>query len=360
MGPHSPATHSIKAFVLEKVKAPPTSPAAYENGHPILSAADCLARESESAPTSGDMVSQRERARARARERERERESARARASERESARARERGREKREKCGQTCTQQSCTEKKYEGEKVHSKSCTAKAARNLSTPASSRARKLQRNATQRNATQRNAKTEDERLQLIRSQKHRLRVESLGFSLAPSFNPLSRHQLTRIQKARVALSVGACEKAANCMVCGCNEVSDSEEGRVVVHLCLLFYTCVCTTHVCVCRSGFVEHTHTHGEKGYGGRGGKEKEGEGGRERERGRGREGEGEREKDLNRLPQTETGGQISLPQINALWFKENHPKKKSHAKVLTLCMHKDKKTQNPRTAVCFFLSIFV
>ena len=48
MGPHSPATHSIKAFVLEKVKAPPTSPAAYENGHPILSAADCLARESES------------------------------------------------------------------------------------------------------------------------------------------------------------------------------------------------------------------------------------------------------------------------------------------------------------------------
>ena len=72
MGPHSPATHSIKAFVLEKVKAPPTSPAAYENGHPILSAADCLARESESAPASGDMASQRERERARARERERE------------------------------------------------------------------------------------------------------------------------------------------------------------------------------------------------------------------------------------------------------------------------------------------------
>ena len=86
MGPHSPATHSIKAFVLEKVKAPPTSPAAYENGHPILSAADCLARESESAPASGDLASQRERERARAREREREREQ-----RARESARERER-----------------------------------------------------------------------------------------------------------------------------------------------------------------------------------------------------------------------------------------------------------------------------
>jgi hypothetical protein len=193
---------------------------------------------------------------------------------------------------------------------VHSKSCTAKlheisAHQPLAAPANFNATQrnatqrnaTQRNATQRNATQRNAKTEDERLQLIRSQKHRLRVESLGFSLAPSFNPLSRHQLTRIQKARVALSVGACEKAANCMVCGCNEVRDSEEGRVVVHLCLLFYTCVCTTHVCVCRSGFVEHTHTHMER----RDTEEGGGRRRRAREGGRGREGEGERERERGR-----------------------------------------------------------
>jgi hypothetical protein len=129
MGPHSPATHSIKAFVLEKVKAPPTSPAAYENGHPILSAADCLARESESAPTSGNMVSQRERERARERERERERESARARARARENARAREREGERRERNAAKRARSKVARKKN----TRGKKCTAKAAQQSCT-----------------------------------------------------------------------------------------------------------------------------------------------------------------------------------------------------------------------------------
>ena len=120
MGPHSPATHSIKAFVLEKVKAPPTSPAAYENGHPILSAADCLARESESESesksfdASGHMV----------RERESQRENARGRESARERESERERAREREQRpnvhSGQTCTQQSCTKT----ERTSIKPCT--------------------------------------------------------------------------------------------------------------------------------------------------------------------------------------------------------------------------------------------